>query len=98
MRRVTRNGKAMLLADEEFNRLDIEAWIIRHLGEPNNIREGSTTYEIRRQRIRARILERELANVPASAKTKETWGSVYERFYGESLSAKTKGNLNVIPA
>jgi hypothetical protein len=86
MKRVLKNGKTMLAADETFNRFDVEAWIIGTLGNPPSITEGTTTPKQRQERIRDFIVKRGIANSPATAKTKQTWAHVYERFYGEPLT------------
>ncbi|HLZ10371.1 MAG TPA: hypothetical protein VKT80_17410, partial [Chloroflexota bacterium] len=71
MKRVLKNGHVMLNADETFNRFDVEAWIIGKLGNPPEITEGITTFQERRQRIYQLLIERDLANTPATAKTKQ---------------------------
>lgn len=99
MKHVTRHGKKMLLADESFNRMRIEAWIIGQLGNPPSLTEGDTTFKIRQLRIRDLILEREIFGHRVTAKSTQTWADVYERFYGEPLISKqTKGKRDVTPA
>lgn len=72
-------------ADESFNRFDVEAWIIGKLGNPQSLTEGLTTFAIRKERIREILIQRELVNECMTAKSAETWSSVFERFYGEPL-------------
>lgn len=89
MKRVTQNGKTMLTADEAFNRFDIEAWLIRRLGNPPSITAGNTTFAERQQRIADCIIERGWRDSPITSKGKqETFGQFYIRFYGESIKSK----------
>ena len=103
MKRVLKNGKVMLNADETFNRFDVEAWIIGQLGNPSHITEGVTTFKQRQLRIRDEIIRRGLERTPVTGKTKQTWSQVYERFFGTRLTEpltteQPKGKTHVIPA
>lgn len=82
--------------DVKFSRAKIEAWIIDRLGNPPSITAGATSFEIRKQRICDWLIHHDMQSVPASAKSGETWSSVFERFYGEPLpSIHTKGNTAI---
>lgn len=66
-----------------------EAWLIRRLGEHGrHIEDGVTDVAIRRERIRAAILEGGLEAVVAgrgSSGKPETYAEVFARLYGELL-------------
>lgn len=98
----------MKKADETFNRFEIEAFIIRRIGEVAHpdlptarfllraeITTGSTTFEIRRDRIAAQINRFDLADrrVGAKASGPETFAQCYERFYGDPLPEKSRGEV-----
>lgn len=86
MKRVLKSGKAMLASDEMFHRFDFEFRIIGRLGSPRHITQGITTPRQRQLRIRDEITRLDLANSPASERTKQTWAQIYERFYGDPLT------------
>lgn len=67
--------------------LVVEAWMARKLGLPLSWDGGVTTREERRERIRAAILERGVADaVAGNAKGRgETWRGLFRRVYGEGL-------------
>lgn len=96
MKRVKVAGKIQMHADEHFRRFDVEAWIIGRLGNPPHIVDGITTCATRKAGIRKEILARGLEDRPMVSKKAETYGQVFERFYGERLIQKdTQGKLNV---
>lgn len=65
-------------------------WLARRLELPLSWAAGVTTREIRRDRIRAVILDRGLADrVAGTAKGRpETWREIYERVYRSPLQPK----------
>ena len=64
-----------------------ELWLARRLGLPLSWAGGVTTREMRRDRIRAEILERGLADaIAGNAKGRpETWAEVFQRIYRQPL-------------
>ena len=64
-----------------------EMWLARRLRLPLSWAAGVTTREMRRDRIRAAILERGLADATAgNAKGRpETWAQVFQRIYRQPL-------------
>jgi hypothetical protein len=78
----------------DFHDFDVENWFANRLAEHGKkIFLGSTTFELRRQRIREAILERgvDYAIIGTKADGKpETYAQAFERFYSEPLHAKGK--------
>lgn len=73
----------------------VELWLARRLGLPLNWAAGVTTRDQRRDRIRAAILAKGLANDVAGKrpnKTPETWAQLFQRVYGRQLDAQTAEN------
>ncbi len=98
----------MKAANETFNRFEIEAWIIRRIGEVAHpelpaarqllraeITRGSTSFLIRRDRIAAQVHRFDLSErrIGAGASGPETFAQCYERFYGERLPEKQQGEI-----
>ena len=76
-------------------RVVVEAWMAQRLGLPMSWDAGVTTCEDRREKIRAAILAKGLANDVAGKrpnKTPETWAQLFQRVYGRQLDAQTAEN------
>ena len=90
----------MKAANETFNRFEIEAWIIRRVGEVAHpelptarhllkaeVSAGVTDWNIRKGRIAAQIQRFDLAQRRVGKGT-ETFAACFERFYGEPLTGE----------
>jgi hypothetical protein len=66
----------------------VELWLARRLGLPLNWAAGVTTRDQRRDKIRAAILDRNLADaVAGNAKGKpETWAQLFQRVYRQPIN------------
>ncbi len=66
----------------------VELWLARRLGLPLSWAAGVTTRDQRREKIRAAILDRNLADaVAGNAKGKpETWAQLFQRFYRQPIN------------
>lgn len=72
--------------------LDRDAWLAKRLGEHGaGIFTGLTDPDIRRERFRTVILERGIAMVIVGKHDgrPESYAQLFERIYGEPLSAQT---------
>ena len=67
-----------------------ELWLAYRLRLPLNWAAGVTTFEMRRDRIRYEIIDRNLADaIAGNAKGRpETWAQVFERIYRQPLQPK----------
>lgn len=79
-----------------FEELDREAWIVKRLGEHGvQVFGGTTTREMRAQRIRNAILDSgldcTLIGRRGESVKAETYAQIFERHFGEPLHAKLKG-------
>ena len=66
----------------------VELWLARRLGLPLSWAAGVTTRDQRRDKIRAAIVDRNLADaVAGSAKGKpETWAQLFQRVYRQPIN------------
>jgi hypothetical protein len=66
----------------------VELWLARRLGLPLSWAAGVTTRDQRRDKIRAAILDRNLADaVVGNAKGKpETWAQLFQRVYRQPIN------------
>jgi hypothetical protein len=66
----------------------VELWLARRLGLPLSWAAGVTTRDQRRDKIRAAILDRNLADaVAGNAKGKpETWAQLFQRVYRQPIN------------
>ncbi|MGB6488766.1 MAG: hypothetical protein WBE91_17940 [Steroidobacteraceae bacterium] len=75
--------------------LTCERWLIRRLGDHGRrIEDGVTDVTVRRERIRAAILEGGLGAVVAGRGVSgkpEAYAQVFARLYGEALEAHVSG-------
>lgn len=71
---------------ERFPTVTEEAWLAKKLGLRHRLFEGVTTPEIRRERVRAAIVEIG-GEVRAGSRNgvPETWARLFERLYGVAL-------------
>ena len=78
--------------DLAFKVFDVEAFIVRRLGEHGSeVYAGITDRDTRRERIRAAIIDGKheaaiIGKTPAGKA--ETYAACFERFYGQPLGAK----------
>ena len=73
---------------ERFPTPTEEVWLAKKLGLRHRLFEGTTTLEIRRERIRSAILEQDLADQVAGGESRgrpETWRALFGRVYGVPL-------------
>lgn len=73
---------------ERFPTPTEEAWLAKKLGLRHRLFEGVTTPEIRRERVRAAILEQGLADVVAGGESRgrpETWRALFRRLFQVDL-------------
>lgn len=72
---------------ETFPSAEVEAWIARKLGVELVHNVGTSSPEIRRELIRARITSQGLAGEAAGTKdgVPESWKSFFERVYSQPL-------------
>jgi hypothetical protein len=76
------------MSDSRFAQLDREAWLAQRLGEHGaGIFTGLTDRDVRRERIRAAIVEHGLEAVIVGRHEgrPETYAQVFERLYGTPL-------------
>lgn len=68
--------------------LSIELWFVRRAGCPE-VFDGDTTFELRRERVRAHLREQGIEGETAGHKNGRpmTFGEVFESVYGEGASA-----------
>ena len=66
---------------------ELEAWICARLKRPD-LFSGVTTREVRRDRLKALLLERELTESIAGRRDGKaiTWRALYRTLYGEELA------------
>jgi hypothetical protein len=95
------------IADENFNRFEIEAWFFRRLAQlSQSMLEGvqakyewlqsGTTWDMRKERARSTIVEFKIdaAIIGKNSEGKaETVAACFARLYGENLQSK-KGKSN----
>jgi len=79
----------------ELQHLDREAWLAQRLGEHGaGVFTGITDRDVRRERIRAAILEHGLTEVIVGRHEgkPQTYAQVFERLYGTPLDGPEDGN------
>jgi len=73
-----------------FPTIDVELWIAKRVGlDQQTLFAGRTTPEIRRERIRTAIVERDLAAQVAGKRASngqpESFGALFQRLYAQPL-------------